>query len=127
MDRCPAPKAGMHILIGDGFAPDADLGRDYVRAVAALRAVMGLTGGAAENLALAEIVAQALQPIYGAAVMRTAITALLAPPKDVLLQLRMLTGRSKSRINFIASRMPSRVPPMMTELRTGSLSTFTWN
>ncbi len=89
MDRCPAPKAGMHILIGDGFAPDADLGRDYVRAVAALRAVMGLTGGAAENLALAEIVAQALQPIYGAAVMRTAITALLAPPKDVLLQLRM--------------------------------------
>jgi len=89
MERCPAPKGGMHILIGDGFAPSADLGRDYVRAVAALRAVMGLTGGTAENLALAEIVAQALQPIYGAAVMRTAITALLAPPKDVMLQLRM--------------------------------------
>lgn len=89
MRRCPPLKGGIHILVGDGFAPHADLGRDYVRAVAALRAVMGLTGGSAENLALAEVVGEALEPIYGAAVMRTAITALLAPPKGVLLQLRM--------------------------------------
>jgi L-arabinokinase len=85
------PAKGLMILLQTDFPTDADFGRHGVQAAATLDALCKLFSHQADRLQQSRACAAAVAPVTGLCSVRTAMTALCAPPGGALLQLRFHT------------------------------------
>jgi L-arabinokinase len=84
----PRPENGVMVLLQSDFPADADFGRSHVQAAATMDALRKLYGCPADRLRQGRTCDAAVARLAGMSGVRTAMTALCAPPGGSMLQLR---------------------------------------
>lgn len=99
-----ASGGGLALLVQTDFPPEADLGRRHAQAAGAVEALCRLDGINRPPFERAAMAAEAVSQITRLPALRKAMTAIVAPPDGVLLQLRFVPQISCERLE-----MPDRI------------------